>query len=231
MSHSVIRYEDLGGADFGWLHAKHHFSFGHYYDPERIQFGNIRVINDDIIEPHYGFDPHPHNNMEIITFVREGAITHKDNLGNEGRTESGNVQVMSAGTGVIHSEYNNEDELTNIYQIWVFPDKQNVKPRWETASFKNLEKNNLNLLVSGFNEDSVSLKIHQDIRIYSAQFDVSLFEFTHKTNRDVYALCSSGEFKIRGEYLKKGDAIQIQDESNILIQNLLDSGEIILIET
>ena len=110
-----------GAADHGWLQAKHSFSFANYYNSERVQFGALRVLNDDIIAPGMGFGTHPHDNMEIITYVRKGAITHKDDMGNEGRTVAGDVQVMSAGTGVIHSEYNLEDEDTTLYQIWMFP--------------------------------------------------------------------------------------------------------------
>ena len=121
---NLIPYEQLGGADHGWLKAKHHFSFANYQNPHRIRFGPMRVINDDIVAPKTGFDPHPHDNMEIITYVRKGAITHKDDMGNEGRTEAGDVQVMSAGTGVVHSEYNLENEETNLYQIWMFPNKK-----------------------------------------------------------------------------------------------------------
>ena len=128
---NLIPYEKLGGADHGWLKAKHHFSFASYQDPNRMNFGPMRVINDDIVAAQKGFAPHPHDNMEIITYVRKGAITHKDNMGNEGRTAAGDVQVMSAGTGVTHSEYNLEDEETSLYQIWMFPNKKNVKPRWD----------------------------------------------------------------------------------------------------
>ena len=117
---NLIPYEKLGGANHGWLKAKHHFSFASYQDPRRMSFGPMRVINDDIVAAQKGFDPHPHDNMEIITYVRKGAITHKDNMGNEGRTVAGDVQVMSAGTGVTHSEYNLEDEETSLYQIWMF---------------------------------------------------------------------------------------------------------------
>jgi redox-sensitive bicupin YhaK (pirin superfamily) len=115
------QFDALGGADHGWLKAKHHFSFASYHDPQKMSFGELLVINDDIIAPHTGFDTHPHRDMEIITYVRRGAISHKDSTGNEGRTTSGNVQVMSAGTGIFHSEFNHEDEDTNIYQIWIKP--------------------------------------------------------------------------------------------------------------
>jgi hypothetical protein len=121
----ITRYAfaDLGGANHGWLNAKHHFSFANYFDPQKLSHGELMVINDDIIAPQTGFDTHSHRDMEIITYVRKGAITHKDNKGNEGRTTAGNIQVMSAGTGISHSEYNLEDEETNIYQIWIKPKK------------------------------------------------------------------------------------------------------------
>ena len=114
-------FNKLGGADHGWLKAKHHFSFADYHDPSRMDWGALRVWNDDEIAPNTGFPPHPHANMEIITYVREGAITHKDSLGNEGRTEAGDVQVMSAGSGIRHAEYNLEPETTRIFQIWIMP--------------------------------------------------------------------------------------------------------------
>src|SRR3954464_13489186 len=128
-------FKGLGGADHGWLKAKHHFSFGGYYDPERMGWGSIRVWNDDEIAPHTGFPPHPHANMEIITYVRDGAITHEDSLGNTGRTEAGDVQVMSAGNGVRHSEYNLEPTLTKIFQIWIEPTVQGGQPTWGAKPF------------------------------------------------------------------------------------------------
>ena len=130
-----IFYHELGQAQHGWLEARHHFSFGQYYNPSRMGFGKLRVINDDIIKAGTGFNTHPHENMEIITYVREGAITHKDNHGNEGRTEAGDVQVMSAGTGIYHSEHNREAIDTHLYQIWIEPNKANVTPSWNAHRF------------------------------------------------------------------------------------------------
>lgn len=123
-------YRDLGGAQHGWLDTRHHFSFADYYDPERMNWGNLRVWNDDSIAPHSGFPLHPHRDMEIITYVREGAITHEDTLGNQGRTVAGDVQVMSAGTGIAHSELNKEDETTRIFQIWIMPNATGLPPTW-----------------------------------------------------------------------------------------------------
>ena len=131
----VRPFSGLGGADHGWLKARHHFSFASYHDPRRMGWGALRVWNDDEIAPQTGFPPHPHRDMEIITYVREGAITHKDNLGNEGRTEAGDVQIMSAGTGIVHAEYNLEPETTRIFQIWIIPDRRGVTPNWGAKTF------------------------------------------------------------------------------------------------
>jgi len=121
-------FDTLGHADHGWLDARHHFSFANYHDPERMGWGNIRVWNDDTIAAQSGFPPHPHRDMEIVTFVRSGAISHRDSLGNEGRTVAGDVQVMSAGTGITHAEYNLEEEQTTLFQIWIIPDRTGDKP-------------------------------------------------------------------------------------------------------
>ena len=127
---------ELGGAQHGWLDARHHFSFASYYDPKRMGWGALRVWNDDTIAAHTGFPPHPHRDMEIITYVRKGAITHKDNLGNQGRTAAGDVQVMSAGTGITHSEFNEEGEPTQIFQIWIMPDEKGLPPAWGSKPFR-----------------------------------------------------------------------------------------------
>jgi redox-sensitive bicupin YhaK (pirin superfamily) len=131
----VRPFESLGGANHGWLDAKHHFSFADYHDPARVNWGSLRVWNDDVIAPRSGFPAHPHANMEIITYVREGAITHEDSLGNKGRTEAGDVQVMSAGTGIRHAEYNLEDEETAIFQIWIVPRRRAASPPGAPSRF------------------------------------------------------------------------------------------------
>ena len=131
----VRPFNSLGGADHGWLKAKHHFSFADYHDPKRMSWGNLRVWNDDEIAPNTGFPPHPHADMEIITYVRKGAITHKDSLGNEGRTEAGDVQVMSAGSGIRHAEYNLEPETTTLFQIWIMPTRAGGQPAWGAKPF------------------------------------------------------------------------------------------------
>ena len=158
---TLYKFDSLGGADHGWLNAKHHFSFANYYDPNKMSFGELLVINDDRIAPNTGFGKHPHDNMEIITFVRKGAISHEDSQGNKGKTNAGNVQVMSAGTGIMHSEHNHEDEETNIYQIWIKPKSRDIEPKWGSAEFPTEStKDKLKLLVSG--NDDAPLQIHQE---------------------------------------------------------------------
>ena len=159
-------FESLGGANHGWLNAKHHFSFANYYDPARMGWGNLRVWNDDEIAAGSGFPPHPHADMEIITYVREGAITHEDSLGNKGRTEAGDVQVMSAGTGIRHAEYNAEPGTTTLFQIWIEPTKRGEKPSWGAKPFpKGDRSGQFVVLASGFEGDGDALPIRTDARL------------------------------------------------------------------
>ena len=159
-------FDSLGGADHGWLKAKHHFSFAGYHDPARMGWGNIRVWNDDEIAPQSGFPPHPHADMEIITYVRDGAITHQDSLGNKGRTGAGDVQVMSAGTGVRHAEYNLENETTRIFQIWILPTRSGEQPAWGARPFpKNARAGRFVALASGCDGDEDALPIRTDARV------------------------------------------------------------------
>ncbi|MBV9046352.1 MAG: pirin family protein, partial [Alphaproteobacteria bacterium] len=161
----VRPFSKLGGAKHGWLNAKHHFSFAEYYDPKNMSWGDLRVWNDDEIAPNSGFPPHPHANMEIITYVRKGAITHKDSLGNEGRTEAGDVQVMSAGSGIRHAEYNLEPETTTLFQIWIEPRKAGGQPSWGAKPFpKGDRSGRFVTLASGFDEDKDALPIRTDGR-------------------------------------------------------------------
>lgn len=223
----VYPYEKLGHADHGWLNARHHFSFAGYRDENRMGFGVLRVINDDIIKAGAGFDTHPHKDMEIITYVRKGAITHRDSNGNEGRTEAGDVQVMSAGTGIFHSEYNLESEDTNIYQIWIEPKENDIRPDWDSHEFpKEPSKDGLSLLVSGDGE--APLYIHQDARIYAGTLEKGT-ELQHMIQQQVYLLVSEGEVEIDGNALKKGDGAEIIDAPSINITAVSDA-EILAID-
>ena len=162
-------FDSLGAANHGWLDAHHHFSFAGYHDPARTSWGNLRVWNDDTIAPQTGFPPHPHRDMEIITYVREGAITHQDSLGNKGRTEAGDVQVMSAGTGIRHSEYNLEDVTTKIFQIWIIPTRDGEPPQWGAKPFPKGERSGKFVtLASGYENDNDALPIRTDARVVGA---------------------------------------------------------------
>src|SRR5689334_22457068 len=162
-------YSELGGGDLGWLKTKHHFSFADYRDPERMHWGAIRVWNDDEIAAQSGFPPHPHADMEIITYVREGAITHEDSLGNRGRTEAGDVQVMSAGTGIRHAEYNLEHQPTTIFQIWIIPDERGGAPAWGAKPFPKGDRSGRFVALasgrSGRPDDGDALPIRADARV------------------------------------------------------------------
>src|SRR3954469_22209261 len=162
-------FDSLGHADHGWLNARHHFSFANYHDPDRMSWGAIRVWNDDEIGPNSGFPPHPHRDMEIITYVRSGAITHQDSMGNVGKTEAGDVQVMSAGTGVRHAEYNLEPERTTLFQIWIEPTRKGGSPSWGAKPFpKGDRSGKFVTLASGFANDRDALPIRAEARVIAA---------------------------------------------------------------
>tara|TARA_R110002124_G_scaffold287216_1_gene471419 strand:+ start:117618 stop:118328 length:711 start_codon:yes stop_codon:yes gene_type:complete len=224
-------YKDLGHHDFGWLDARHHFSFGEYRNPKRLGFGALRVINDDIINAGGGFDTHPHKDMEIITYVREGAITHRDSQGNVGRTEAGNVQVMSAGTGIYHSEFNLENKDTTLFQIWINPRQKNVKPQWDSMDFpRDYAKDKLTLLVSGFEEDRMqgALYIHQDARIYGGRLKAGQV-ITHPINVQAYILVSAGEIEIDGQVFNTGDGLEVTKIQALKIK-AIKNAEVVVID-
>ena len=228
---TVYPYETLGHADHGWLDARHHFSFARYWNPKRTEFGTLRVINDDKEESGKGFGAHPHDNMEIITYVRQGAITHKDSMGNTGRTGAGDVQVMSAGTGVFHSEYNLEQEDTRLYQIWIEPNKEGVTPRWEAKAFPKAQvEDALSVLVSGRteHEGTGALFIHQDAAIYGGRLKAGK-SVTQAIKHQAYVLASEGSFTVNGTLLKKGDGAEVVGEKTLTITAASDA-EILVID-
>ncbi|MCC7260535.1 MAG: pirin family protein [Alphaproteobacteria bacterium] len=213
--------EEHGHVEMDWLDSRHHFSFGHYYNPKRLNFGPLRVVNDDTILPHSGFDMHPHRDMEIITYVRSGAITHKDSLGNHGRTVAGDVQVMSAGTGIVHAEHNFEDTNTTLFQIWIEPNRKGVQPRWEARKFPDESKHGeLTLLASGRSSDAQAgaLFIYQDAALYGAKLrenESTAYEID--PNRRVYVIASDGQFAVNGQLIRQGDSAEIRNESELRI--------------
>jgi len=210
----VRRFEDLGQGDFGWLKARYHFSFARYYDPERMGFGDLRVVNDDRVAAGHGFDLHPHQDMEIITYVRQGEIRHRDNQGNEGVTKAGNVQVMSAGSGIAHMEYASESEPTVLYQIWIEPREKGVAPRWEMAEFPTeTVDSSLRLLVSGRAQDEGkgALMMHADAAVWGGRLAAGS-GITQDFGQRFYILISAGVVAIGGNILQAGDALAATGE-------------------
>lgn len=226
----VRKFDTLGGDDHGWLDAKHHFSFGSYYDGKRVNWGNLRVWNDDTIQPKTGFPPHPHSEMEIITYVRKGAITHRDNLGNSGRTEAGDVQVMSAGTGITHSEYNLEKEVTQIFQIWILPDEHGGEPRWGTRPFpKGDRAGKFVTLASGIDGDD-ALPIRARARVSGATLKAGeITSYALGKDRKAYLVPAAGRIEIEGDTVDARDGAAIAGVDEIRVIALEDS-EVVLVD-
>lgn len=217
----VHRAETRGKADFGWLKANYYFSFANYYDPSRIHFGMLRVVNDDYVEGGMGFSPHPHNDMEIITIPHSGKLAHKDSTGGEGIITAGEVQVMSAGTGVTHSEFNgSKTESLTLFQIWIFPRAKGFVPRYDQKKFDVAErKNNLQLLVSNDSRNG-SLMINQDAFLSMIELDEAK-EFKYEnyfSGNGVYLIVIDGEIKMDKEVLHKRDAIGISETNEFTLK-------------
>ncbi|WP_428535733.1 pirin family protein [Rhodopila sp.] len=222
---------ELGGADHGWLNAKHHFSFASYHDPARMGWGPIRVWNDDTIAAGTGFPPHPHADMEIVTYVREGAITHQDSLGNLGRTEAGDVQVMSAGSGVRHSEYNRELGSTTIFQIWIEPTTHGVAPAWGAKPFPKGERSGRFVtLASGFADDGDALPIRADARVLGATLEAGeTAEYRLGEARHAYLVPAKGSVTVNGVHIDARDGAAIAEE-DVLRVTALNDAEIVLVD-
>lgn len=225
-------FSSLGKADFGWLKANYHFSFSRYYNPQRMGFGVLRVINDDRVAAGTGFNTHGHDNMEIITYVRSGAISHEDSEGNKGRTGAGDVQVMSAGSGIQHSEHNHENEDTTLYQIWIEPNRVDVSPRWEMRQFPKepISSGNLQVLASGRAEDIAAgaLMIHQDAAISGGRIKADGI-VSHPVKHQAYLLVSEGQVVVGEKTLNKGDGAEITGEKQVKLKALRES-EVLLID-
>ena len=223
-------FKELGGADHGWLKAKHHFSFAEYYDPKRMGFGTLRVWNDDEIAANTGFPPHPHADMEIITYIRQGAITHQDDQGNEGRTEAGDVQVMSAGTGIRHAEYNREVVPTTLFQIWIEPTKPGGKPFWGTKPFPKTDRSGRFItLASGFASDREALPIRTDARVLGATLRTGeTLEYSLGEQRKGYLVPALGIVEINGVRIESRDGAAIEHEEVLKIK-ALENAELVLV--
>jgi quercetin 2,3-dioxygenase len=227
----VRRFESLGGADHGWLKAKHHFSFANYYEPSRMSWGRLRVWNDDEIAAKSGFPPHPHADMEIITYVRTGAITHQDSMGNQGRTGAGDVQVMSAGTGVRHAEYNLEDETTTLFQIWIETDKRGAQPSWGARPFPKADRTGkFQVLASGVEGDD-ALPINADARVLGATLKAGeSLTYPLGDGRRAYLVPAVGEVEVNGVALNARDGAAIRDEATVTVTAKADA-ELVMVDS
>ena len=222
-------FATLGGFQNDWLHARHHFSFGHYHDPARMGLGALRVWNDDQIAAGRGFDAHPHRDMEIITYVREGAITHRDNLGNEGRTEAGDVQVMHAGTGITHAELNRETTETRIFQIWLMPSRQGVVPGWGARQFPGTGQG-LQVLAAGNGRDA-PLPLYADGAVLAGRLPAGqTIHHALPPGTSAYLVAAKGAITVNGIPAGTRDGIAITGETELDITATADA-ELVLVET
>jgi quercetin 2,3-dioxygenase len=217
---TLRKAEDRGTADFGWLDSRHTFSFGEYHDPRHMGFGPLRVINDDRVAPGMGFGTHPHRDMEIVSYVLEGVLAHKDSIGTGSEIRPGDIQRMSAGTGIRHSEFNaSKTEPVHFLQIWIMPEKTGLPPSYEQKNFAVADRTNrLRLVASGTPRDG-ALKIHQDVDLYA-----SLLEAGHKvehrpaSGRGLWLHLAEGALKVNGVDLKTGDGLAISGEATIAVE-------------
>lgn len=224
-------FASLGHADHGWLDARHHFSFASYHDPARMGWGRIRVWNDDTIAARTGFDPHPHRNMEIVTFVRTGAISHEDSQGNKGRTGAGDVQVMSAGTGIVHAEYNREDEATTLFQIWIQTDKPGAQPGWGQREFPRDNRSGKWVVVaSGTPEADDALSINADAKVLAATIKAGeVLTYDADTARHLYLVAPTGRVRVNGQDAQPRDGVAITGESTVTLE-ALDDAEVVMVD-
>lgn len=227
----VRRFDTLGGANHGWLNARHHFSFANYYDPSRMGWGRLRVWNDDEIAAKSGFPPHPHADMEIITYVRTGAITHEDSMGNRGRTAAGDVQVMSAGTGVRHSEFNLEDAPTTLFQIWIETDRPGAQPSWGQRAFPKADRSGrFTALASGDAADG-ALSINADAKVLGATLKAGeSLTYDLAPGRRAYLAPAVGVVDVNGVALNARDGAGIVDEPTLTI-TAREDAELVMVDS
>lgn len=224
-------FATLGAADHGWLDAHHHFSFADYHDPARTTWGRLRVWNDDAIAPGTGFPPHPHQDMEIVTYIRAGAISHRDSLGNAGRTAAGDVQVMSAGTGIQHAEYNQEAEETRLFQIWILPDRRGHAPSWGTRPFPKADRaGSFVVLASGMVGDADALPINADARVAGALLRAGeTVRYATSPERHLYLVPATGRVRIGQVEAAARDGVAITAVSEFEV-TALEDAELVLVD-
>ncbi len=234
MANTILhKAETRGHANHGWLDSHHTFSFANYHNPERMHFGVLRVLNDDRVDPGMGFGTHPHDNMEIISIPLEGDLEHKDSMGNVAVIKHGDIQVLSAGTGIQHSEYNkNKDKLTKFLQIWVFPNKKNVTPRYDQITLNLNDRHNKLQQILSPNPNDEGVWIHQDAWFHLGKFDNN-FSTTYKIKKagnGVYAFVLKGDFTINGHALNQRDGLGVWDTDSISIKANSADAEILLMD-
>ena len=220
-----LKKENMGGSNLGWLESRFHFSFAEYRNPKNVNFGSLRVLNDDIVHPNSGFDYHPHSNMEIISYIVNGEITHEDSMGNKETLYRGEVQYLSAGDGIYHSEFNNNDnDILRLLQIWIKPPQTNLPKLYGSHRYKFEERNNKLLNIVSSTDGNADIKIYQDINIYVSEFDNNKsLEFEIKENRQVYFVQIEGSSNVNDITLDFGDAMEIVDIEKIEIKALENS--------
>ncbi|MEO8209752.1 MAG: pirin family protein [bacterium] len=232
MKKTIHKAESRGHADHGWLNAHHSFSFASYQNPEKTRFGLLRVLNDDIVQPGMGFGTHPHDNMEIVTIPLKGELAHKDSTGNKEVIKKNEVQIMSAGSGLTHSEFNSsQTDIVNLLQIWVFPKEKNIKPRYEQKIFNPEDRKNVFKIIVSPKKENGALWINQDAYFSLGNLDEGKelkYDINHKAN-GLYIFIIEGEIEIDGEKLSKRDAIALEEIENVDIKANKNS-EILLIE-
>ncbi len=228
---TVTPFENLGTFKNAWLDAHYHFSFAEYRDPDRMGLGVLRVWNDDTIQAQTGFDPHPHRDMEIITYVRSGAISHEDNLGNKGVTRAGDVQIMSAGSGIVHAEMNEEDEPTTLFQIWIHTDAKDHEPRWDAREFpKEPVSGSLPVLASGNPDADGGLMIHQNAQVLGGRINAGeTIDHRMASGRAAYLVVSEGTVEIAGQIAPHRAGVAITGEDSVTIKALEDA-EVVLVD-
>ena len=229
---SIFPYSELGNHDYGWLDARYHFNFADYYNPEKSGYPPLIVWNDDRIQPGTGFPMHSHRDMEIITYIRQGAITHKDSLGNNGVTKAGEIQIMSAGTGITHSEYNYENAETLLFQIWIQPNQNNIKSRWENVAINSYHELGIHPLASGEKElgNSNIIKLFQDASLYLVNgAQKNDLEFELKNGRKMYVVVAKGSTTINKNEVQSRDGVFIKNE-NKLYFNFKEDSELIFFD-
>ena len=229
---TIFPFSKLGHHNYGWLDAHYHFNFGDYYHPDKSGYLPLIVWNDDCIQPGRGFPMHSHRDMEIITYIRQGAITHEDSLGNKGVTRAGEIQIMSAGTGITHSEYNHEDVETLLFQIWIHPNENNIQPRWENVAIKSYHESGIHPMASGEKElvNSNIIKLFQDATLYLINGEQEKdLDFELKNGRQMYLVVAKGAVMINKNRVNSRDGVFINNE-NKLDFNFQEDSELLFFD-